>query len=66
MKEKKVNLTEKKSVLEDASWWSFLNFTWTFNLIEKARTAKLTKEDLGGLRECDTFEANSKNLIEIF
>lgn len=26
-------LTDKPSILDNTSWWSWINFTWTFNLI---------------------------------
>ena len=35
------SLTDKPSILDNTSWWSWINFTWTFNLIAVSLRANL-------------------------
>ena len=62
-----VDLCAKKNVIEEASWWDWLNFTWTRDLIQMGIEGKSIKlEHLGGLQKDLSLAVYSKKLEDVY
>lgn len=60
------NIRTGKSLIAEASWYSKILYHWTFPIINKAQTEKITLEDFGGLVDDHKIQYRAKAVEEEF
>jgi hypothetical protein len=56
-----------KSRYHNASWWDWLNYTWTQDIFDVAMEGKpITLEQLGGINNDESLRERSKRLGEAY
>ena len=64
--EEKPNVTDKPCLLGQASFYQKVFFGWCLPIINKARSEKLSFEDLGGLTKEDVVEVKVKKVEDAY
>lgn len=59
-------VTKGKDLRAQASWFSWLTFSWALDLDETARKRRLNSRDFGGLKEEETIEYLSEKLEKTY